>query len=136
MACFDDAVTDAPRSSLLALYRILTVISVGLVLVLAVIAGSSSTLFGTWDIEVHGYVGNLVFLLAAVMVVLSFLTQTRGVVVGVAVAFAGLTFVQIGLWYVGRETLEAAAWHVPNGVLLMGIATAHAALVWPQGSRA
>ena len=65
------------------------------------------------------------------MVVLSFLTQTRGVVVGHAVAFAALCFAQIGLGYVGRETAEAAAWHIPNGVLLMGLAVAHLTLILP-----
>ena len=34
-----------------------------------------------------------------------------------------LTFAQVGLGYVGREQLEAAAWHIPNGVLLMALST-------------
>lgn len=128
-----DAPTTVPGPSFaLRLYRVLALVSVVLVLVLAVIAGRSSAVgFGGWDIELHGYVGNAVFAIAVVMVVLSFMTQTRGVVVGHAVAFAALTFVQIGLGYVGRETAEAAAWHIPNGVLLMGIATAHVSLLRP-----
>ncbi len=82
-------------------------------------------------IELHGFLGKLLFAIAVVMVVLSFMTQTRGVVVGHAVAFAALCFAQIGLGFVGRETIEAAAWHIPNGVLLMGLAVAHLSLVLP-----
>ena len=126
-----DASTSPTRRGLLLAYRVLAGLSAFLVLVLAVIAGRSDRLFGTWDIEIHGIVGNVVFTLAVVMVVLSFLTQTRGVVVGHAVAFAALTFAQVGLGYVGRETVEAAAWHIPNGVLLMGLAVAHLTLILP-----
>jgi hypothetical protein len=127
-----DAATPASASLALRLYRVLALVAMVLVLVLAVMAGRSDALFGSWDIEVHGYVGNTVFAIAVVMVVLSFLTQTRGVVVGHAVAFAALTFAQIGLGYVGRESAEAAARHIPNGVLLMGIATAHFSLLRPD----
>lgn len=130
-AVTDTAPPAAARRGLLTAYRILAVLSAVLVLVLAVIAGRSNAMFGTWDIEVHGMIGNVVFTFAVVMVVLSFLTQTRGVVVGHAVAFAALTFAQVGLGYVGRETLEAAAWHIPNGVLLMGLAVAHLSLILP-----
>jgi hypothetical protein len=38
-------------------------------------------------------------------------------------AFLLLSFAQIGLGYIGRDTAEAAAWHIPNGVLLMAIVT-------------
>ena len=100
-----------------------------LVLVRPPSPGATSSLGA--GIEVHGILGNIVFTLAVVMVVLSFLTQTRGVVVGHAVAFAALCFAQIGLGYVGRETAEAAAWHIPNGVLLMGLAVAHLSLILP-----
>jgi hypothetical protein len=119
------------RSGLLTTYRVLTVVSAVMVLVMAAIAGHSVRMFGSGDIEVHGYLGELLFALSVVMVVLSFLTQTRGVVVGHAVAFAALCFAQVGLGFVGRETLEAAAWHIPNGVLIMGVAVAHLSLVLP-----
>ncbi|MET0827230.1 MAG: hypothetical protein ABWZ89_12015 [Acidimicrobiales bacterium] len=124
----------ASRSGLLQTYRLLAGLSVVLVLILAVLAGRSSRLFGTGNIEVHGFIGELLFAIAVVMVVLSFMTQTRGVVVGHAVAFAALCFVQIGLGFVGRETLEAAAWHIPTGVLLMGLAVAHLTLILPDRS--
>ncbi len=34
-----------------------------------------------------------------------------------------LLFAQVGLSYLGRSSTEAAAWHIPNGVLAFGVAT-------------
>ena len=39
-----------------------------------------------------------------------------------AVALVALAFAQIGLGYVGRETTAAAAWHIPMGVTIFGLA--------------
>jgi hypothetical protein len=36
---------------------------------------------------------------------------------------------QIGLGYSGRETLEAAAWHVPMGVTIFGLAVYQMTLI-------
>ncbi|HYF47475.1 MAG TPA: hypothetical protein VD926_14775 [Acidimicrobiales bacterium] len=119
------------RPGLLTAYRWLAGASAAVVVVMAYLAGHSDRLFGTGDIGLHGYLGELLFAVAVVMVVLSFLTQTRGVVVGHAVAFAALCFAQVGLGFVGRDTLEAAAWHIPNGVLIMGVAVAHVSLLLP-----
>ena len=105
-----------------------------MVVVMAYLAGHSVKMFGTGDIEVHGFLGEILFAIAVVMVVLSFMTQTRGLVVGFAVAFAALCFAQVGLGFVGRETLEAAAWHIPNGVLIMGVAVGHLFLLLPERS--
>lgn len=91
------------------------------VLVLAVMAGRS--LFGPWDIVVHGYVGNGVFLLAMMNVGLVLAAKPTGLQFGLAGFIALLVFTQIGLGYVGRDTAEAAAWHIPNGVLLMALTT-------------
>ena len=123
------APTAPVRSGLLVAYRVLAGLSALLVLVMAALAGRHLSLGA--GIELHGVLGNIVFTFAVVMVVLSFVTQTRGVVVGHAVAFAALCFAQVGLGYVGRETAEAAAWHIPNGVLLMGLAVAHLSLILP-----
>lgn len=110
-------------STLLRSQRVVAAVMAVLVLVLAVIAGRSSRLFGTWDIEVHGWIGNAVFVLALANLGLALAARTTRSAVGVAVAIAILTFAQVGLGYVGREQLDAAAWHVPNGVLLMALAT-------------
>ena len=42
--------------------------------------------------------------------------------VAVAVAVAVVLTAQVGLGYVGRDSAEAAAWHIPNGVLAFGLA--------------
>jgi hypothetical protein len=110
-------------------YRVLAVASVIVVVVMAALAGHSARLFGSGDIEVHGFLGELLFAVAVVMVVLAWLTKVRGLVLGLAIAFAVLCFAQVGLGFVGRDTIEAAAWHIPTGVLIMGVATAHAALL-------
>lgn len=121
--------TTTGRPGLLTAYRVLAGLSALLMLVMAALAGRHVSLGA--GIELHGVLGNIVFTFAVIMVVLSFVTQTRGVVVGHAVAFAALCFAQVGLGYVGRETAEAAAWHIPNGVLLMGLAVAHLSLILP-----
>jgi hypothetical protein len=94
----------------------------GLIVVMAAIAGRSERLFGPWDIALHGVLGNIVFTLALVAVVLAFVARASTAARVTSVAFLLLAFAQVGLGYVGRETLDAAAWHVPNGVLLMGLA--------------
>ena len=106
--------------TLLRAQRVVAGTIAGVVLVLAVLAGRFLFL-GDAIIELHGYIGNGVFLLAVVNVGLALKTGARGVAVGVAVAIALLAFAQVGLGYVGRETDDAAALHVPNGVLLMGL---------------
>lgn len=92
-----------------------------LLLVQAVLAGRSEVLFGTWSIEVHGIVGNSLFVLVVANLALAVARRATTPELTVAAALGLLTFAQVGLGYVGRDQLEAAAWHVPNGVLLMGL---------------
>jgi hypothetical protein len=108
-------------ASLLRVHRTLAALLAALILVLALIAGRS--LFGSWDIEVHGYVGNAVFVLAVAGFALAIYRRPGNAALTVAALIAMLTFAQVGLGYVGREEAEAAAWHVPNGVLLMALST-------------
>lgn len=91
------------------------------VFLLAVLAGRFLFL-GDLIIETHGYIGNAVFFLAVVNVGVSLRAGAGGVEMAVAGMIALLTFAQIGLGYVGRDTADAAALHIPNGVLLMGLA--------------
>ena len=112
-------------------YRWVTVVTAGLVLVQAVLAGRGW--FVDLDlIDLHGIVGNLVFLVVIGQAVLAFLARSRGGVGWLEFGLCGVLVVlvvaQIGLGYSGRETAGAAAWHVPNGVLIFGIATALMAL--------
>ena len=91
-----------------------------LVLVQALLAGRA--LFGGWSIAVHGVVGNSTFAVAVVAVVLALRRRAGGAVVVVAAALVAALTVQIGLGYAGRNSAEAAAWHVPNGVAAFGLA--------------
>lgn len=103
--------------------RAIAAVIAGLVLVLALLAGRHLFL-GESVIEIHGYIGNFVFVLAVANIGLVVANRTStGLDFGLAVAIGSLVFAQIGLGYVGRETLGAAAWHVPNGVLLMSLST-------------
>ena len=98
-----------------------------LVLVQAAIAGRH--LFEGASISVHGILGNVTFALTVVGVVLALVRRCEAVVFFVAVALLALAFAQVGLGYVGRETLSAAAWHIPNGVAIFGLTTYQLALV-------
>ena len=98
-----------------------------LVLVQAAIAGQH--LFEGAGISVHGILGNVTFALTIAGVVLALVRRCDGLVFGVAVALLALSFAQVGLGYVGRETTAAAAWHIPNGVAIFGLATYQLALV-------
>jgi hypothetical protein len=72
-------------------------------------------------IKIHGYVGNATFLLAVALATLG-LAATRSIRVVLPLALLViLTTVQIGLGYAGRDSATAAAWHVPNGVLIFGL---------------
>ncbi len=95
-----------------------------IVVLLAFLAGRFLFL-GDLVIEAHGYIGNTVFLLALVNLGMALADEGDGPELAVAGLIALLTFSQIGLGYVGRETADAAALHVPNGVLLMGLSGYH-----------
>ena len=106
---------------LLRIQRVVAGAIAVIVVALAFLAGRFLFL-GDAVIEVHGYIGNAVFLLALVNFGLSFARDSHdGPALAVAGLIALLTFAQVGLGYVGRETADAAAVHVPNGVLLMGL---------------
>ncbi len=99
------------------------------VLVLAQAALAGQHLFEGSSISVHGILGNMSFALTVVGVALALLRRCEAVVFFVAVALLAMAFAQVGLGYVGRETLSAAAWHIPNGVAIFGLTTYQLALV-------
>jgi cytochrome b561 len=104
-----------------------------LVLVQAGLAGQ--WMFQGGDITVHGILGNTTFAVAVVGVVLAVVRGLPGLAFGVAVALLALTFAQVGLGYVGRETAAAAAWHIPNGVAIFGLATYQLAMLSGSSAR-
>jgi len=111
-------------------YAPLAIVVAVLVLVQAVLAGRA--LFGSWSITVHGVVGNATFALAAVLAVVAAVTRAGRHAVAVAVALAVVLTAQIGLGYAGRDSVDAAAWHIPNGVLAFGLAVHQLTLAWSR----
>ena len=112
----------ASRAKLLTGYRSLAHILPLLVLVQAWMAGESARLFGDLDIVAHGILGNVSYLLAVAALVLTLVARANKGAVLVAAAVVVLMTVQIGLGYSGRDSDDAAAWHIPNGVAIFGLA--------------
>jgi len=108
-------------------HRALAYLMPVLVLIQAAVAGQH--LFEGASISLHGILGNVTFALTIAGVVLALARRCDGFVFAVAVALLALTFAQVGLGYVGRETTAAAAWHIPTGVAIFGLATYQLALV-------
>lgn len=116
-----------PAASLTA-HRWLTVVFVGLVLLQAVLAGRY--LYDGADIAAHGHVGNATFAVSVLAAVAAWRAGLDRRHLGLAVAVVLLTFSQTGLGYTARNSTEAAAWHLPLGVLTFGVGAAQAALAW------
>jgi hypothetical protein len=98
-----------------------------LVLVQAALAGQH--LFEGSSITVHGVLGEVTFALTVLGLVLAIVRRCDGVVFAVAVALLALSFAQVGLGFVGRDTTAAAAWHIPVGVAIFGLTTYQLALL-------
>ena len=99
-----------------------------LVLAQAVIAGQS--LFATWDIRVHGWLGNGSFLLSVVGAGLAVAARSSRSSLVMAAAMPIVMVGQIGLGYAGRTALPAASWHVPLGVTTFGLALVNVIESW------
>jgi hypothetical protein len=63
----------------------------------------------TWAVGVSGRMGRRLLTMTALLL--------------------GLTVAQIGLGYAGRESAQAAAWHIPVGVFMFGLAGAISSIV-------
>lgn len=84
-------------------------------------------------IDVHGGLGNVTLLLAIVQAALVLFAGLRGStripLIVVSVLLAVLVIVQLALGYSGRDGGQAAAWHVPIGVLVVGLSVGVNALI-------
>lgn len=113
-------------------YMVVAWLFVASVLVQAFLAGQG--LYDDIDlIDVHGVVANLVFLLAVAQMILAFLatkgSRQHGLLLGLSGLLLVLTVAQIGIGYATENERGLGGWHIANGVLIMGLATAHAVLV-------
>lgn len=111
--------------------KIVSVVTAVLILTQAALAGRGSFLDPDM-IELHGYVGNATFLAAIAQFGLAWMAGVPDragkrlvITAGVLVA---LVFIQTGLGYAGRDNADAAAWHIPLGVLAFGAAAMVASL--------
>jgi len=79
-------------------------------------------------IEIHGYIGNLLFMMVVGQAGLVFVSKLGGplgkVVLGLSVLAVLLVVAQIGLGYSGRTSVTALSLHIPNGVLIFGVSAA------------
>src|SRR5918999_4369456 len=116
-----------------AVYRWMAAIFVALVLIQAFMGGRGFFVDGD-VLDVHGRVGDALVLYALVHLVLAGVGAARGRIGRTSLVLSALllvlVFVQLFLGYEGEESGEAAAWHLPNGVLIMGLTVVNALLVW------
>ena len=134
--------TDTPGTSetsgrgLILAYRWLaSIFSLG-ILVQAVLA--SQGLFKSKPdlISGHGMLGNALALIAVVIAGIAIYGRGKytppldnGAVARSAILVV-LVVIQIMLGYSTRDSATAIAWHIPNGVLLMGFSAVNAAMAW------
>ena len=123
------------RPGLLLTDRMLTIFISLLVLTQAALAGHSNKLFGSINIEIHGMVGNAVFTLLIVSLVIAAVTRAGTARLATLAALTVLATGQIGLGYMGRSSTEAAGWHVPLGVAIFGLTVYNLVLNRAQHSR-
>jgi hypothetical protein len=113
------AARSRPVATLARVYEVVVYLLAFGVLVNALIAGQA--LIGEWDIVIHGVIGNVIFVLALAAVVIAFVAKADRATTVATVVLAVLVFAQVGLGYSGRNSLNAMAWHIPTGVLIMGL---------------
>lgn len=107
-------------------------IAQGILLVLQGFLGGRG-LFKNHDlIEVHGYVGEFIFLLAAVIVIAAWQGRQTGRLgkpeLVISLINIALVIAQLGLGFSTRDSVDAAAWHLANAVLVSGTTFALIAL--------
>jgi hypothetical protein len=122
-------------------YQIAAGLLTVLVLVQAVLAGRGWFKFDLDLIDIHGMIGNLTFLVAVAMVAIARFAMPESNERKTLVIMSGilvlLVVAQIGLGYSATSDSpsgEAAALHIPNGVLIFGLAAAIDARVFGRKS--
>jgi hypothetical protein len=124
----------AARPGLVQALRIIAPLLTLVVLVQAVFAGRG-LFINSSNIDIHGGLGMVTALLVVVQTALVFTAgfqgRTRAALVGHSLALLALVVVQLALGYSGRESGgQAAAWHVPNGVIIFGLTVSNASYIF------
>ena len=104
----------------------LSAVNVVTILIMAILGGR---FFISPDIiDIHGYIGNFVFLLVIGFAGLLYLSKPGGplgkVLLGLSLLTVLLVIGQIGLGYSSRASVDALTFHIPVGVLIFGISAA------------
>ena len=127
------AATSAPASpGLIRAFQIVAGVIALLVFLQAVLAGQFAY-GGEQDfIDVHEMTANVLTLLAIALIVLAYLTRNtwRYRMLIWSVVILALIIAQTGLGYVGRDELDAIAWHIPLGVFLFSLTSIVAMLAF------
>lgn len=100
-------------------------ITAALVLVQAMLIGQALYVNGMTTVALHGWLGSGSFAAAIMLVVLTLVAVRRKEVsrltLGLGLVVVLLMVAQLGLGYIGRRSGQAAALHIPNGVLITGL---------------
>lgn len=128
-----DSTNAIGKPNLLVALYVLTLINAVLVLVQAAFAGQGWFKGDPDFINLHELLANVFFLTVFAQIALTWIVRIPGAIgrrlLLMGVLLLVLTIAQIGLGYAGRESAQAAAWHIPNGVLMFGVAGATSSLV-------
>ena len=115
-------------------------ITAALVLVQALLIGQALYVNGMTTVALHGWLGTGSFAAAIILAVLSLVAVRRKEVsrltLGLGLMIVLLMVAQLGLGYVGRRNGQAAALHIPNGVLITGLLSALVTTTFAPGTRA
>ncbi len=131
-----DAMNASPETTqrLLIAYKWLAIVMTVGILIQAILA--SQGLFENHHdlITGHAQLGNLIFVLSVIQIFIAF-NLVNAKLFPPAILYlnglqAVLILIQIFLGYQTRDDASAVAWHIPNGVLLMAIATTLAVIAW------
>jgi cytochrome b561 len=136
------AASMSQSSTLLTINRWLIVLFTVLMVVTAALAGNGIYKKGSmeWLITGHQHIGNLLFGLAVLQLVICYVMWTRktiggGIMLTSALVFL-FTFAQIGLGYSTRSHMvELVGWHIAVGVGLTATTAVLATLLWTSRPR-
>lgn len=113
-----------------------------LMVVTAALAGNGIFRAGSmsWLITGHMHLGNLLFAMAVVQMVICYVLFTRKALGGGAMLVSALvfvfTFAQIGLGYSTRSHMvDLVGWHIALGVALTAVTAILTTLLWTPASR-